>query len=130
MKSSRSAMAKVISQKISQPESKTSAKDIAQYLLNEKRVGDLDSLMRDIQQIRVDQGIIEINALSAHQLGPQSISEIKTLIKKLYPNSRQIIINKTVDPDVVGGVRLVMANEQLDLSVRYKLSKFKQLTTS
>ena len=130
MKSSRSAMAKVISHKLSKTESKTSAKEIAQYLLNEKRVGELDSLMRDIQQLRVDQGIIEINALSAHQLSTESISEIKTLIKKLYPDSKQIIINKIIDPDVVGGIRLVMANEQLDLSVRYKLSKFKQLTTS
>jgi F0F1-type ATP synthase delta subunit len=130
MKAPRSAIAKVINQKLDKADAKKAAEDIAGYLLAEKRVGELDSLMRDLQQIRSDQGIVEVNALSAHELDQNSINEIKTLIKKKFPGTNQIIINKIIDKDVVGGVRLVMANQQLDLTIRYKLSKFKQLTTS
>ncbi|MEI8338666.1 MAG: F0F1 ATP synthase subunit delta [bacterium] len=130
MKAPRSAIAKVINQKLDKADSKKAAEDIAGYLLAEKRVGELDSLMRDLQQIRSDQGAVEVNALSAHELDQNSINEIKTLIKTKFPGTNQIIINKIIDNDVVGGVRLVMANQQLDLTIRYKLSKFKQLTTS
>jgi len=130
MKAPRSAIAKVINQKLDKADAKKAAEDIAGYLLAEKRVGELDSLMRDLQQIRSDQGTVEVNALSAHELDQNSINEIKTLIKTKFPGTNQIIINKIIDNDVVGGVRLVMANQQLDLTIRYKLSKFKQLTTS
>ncbi|NDC21956.1 hypothetical protein EBZ57_01125 [bacterium] len=130
MKAPRSAIAKVINQKLDKADAKKAAEDIAGYLLAEKRVGELDSLMRDLQQIRSDQGAVEVNALSAHELDQNSINEIKTLIKTKFPGTNQIIINKIIDNDVVGGVRLVMANQQLDLTIRYKLSKFKQLTTS
>lgn len=130
MKAPRSTMAKVISKKLEKADSKKAAQDIAGYLLAEKRVGELDSLMRDLQQIRSDQGIVEVDALSAHELDEKSINEIKAVIHKKFPATKKIIINKILDPDVVGGVRLVLANSQLDLSVRYKLSKFKQLTTS
>lgn len=128
MKTPRSAMVKVIAKKAKTENPKQLAKDIAQFLLTEKRVGDLDSLMRDIQQLRADEGIIEVTALSAHHLSSKSIDEIKTVIKSHYPAAKTIQVNKVIDSGVVGGVRLILANEQLDLSIRYKLSKFKQLT--
>lgn len=130
MKAPRNAVAKVINQKLSTADSKKAAQDIAGYLLAEKRVGELDSLMRDIQQLRAEQGTLEVTALSAHELDKHSLEEIKTLLSKKFPGTKKIIINQILDADVVGGVRLVMANDQLDLSIRYKLSKFKQLTTS
>lgn len=128
MKTPRSAMAKVIAYKTRTQSSKTLANDVAKYLLSEKRVADLDSLMRDIQQLRADDGHIEVTALSSHELSPKSLSDIKSVIKKHYPHTKSVHINQVIDQNVVGGVRLILANEQLDLSVRYKLSKFKQLT--
>ncbi|MEI6755781.1 MAG: F0F1 ATP synthase subunit delta [bacterium] len=130
MKQSRQPLAKIMAQRTATVNSKQLAKDIAGYLLAEKRTADLDSLMRDIQQIRADQGIVEVNAVTSHELSSNSIAEIKSTIKKNYPNAKTIIVNPVIDPDIVGGVRLTLANEQLDLSVRSKLNKFKQLTTA
>jgi len=130
MKQSRQPLAKIMAQRTATVNSKQLAKDIAGYLLAEKRTADLDSLMRDIQQIRADQGIVEVNAITSHELSSNSITEIKSTIKKNYPNAKTIIVNPVIDPDIVGGVRLTLANEQLDLSVRSKLNKFKQLTTA
>jgi F-type H+-transporting ATPase subunit delta len=130
MKQSRQPLAKIMAQRTATTNSKQLAKDIAGYLLAEKRTADLDSLMRDIQQIRADQGIVEVNAITSHELSSNSITEIKSTIKKNYPNAKTIIVNPVIDPDIVGGVRLTLANEQLDLSVRSKLNKFKQLTTA
>ena len=130
MKQSRQPLAKIMAQRTATANSKQLAEDIAGYLLAEKRTADLDSLMRDIQQIRTDQGIVEVNAITSHELSSNSITEIKSTIKKNYPNAKTIIVNPVIDPDIVGGVRLTLANEQLDLSVRSKLNKFKQLTTA
>jgi len=130
MKQSRQPLAKIMAQRTATANSKQLAEDIAGYLLAEKRTADLDSLMRDIQQIRADQGIVEVNAITSHELSSNSIAEIKSTIKKNYPNAKTIIVNPVIDPDIVGGVRLTLANEQLDLSVRSKLNKFKQLTTA
>ena len=49
-------------------------------------------------------------------------------MRELYPNAKQIIITPEQDAKAVGGIRLELANQQLDLTVRGKLNLFKQLT--
>lgn len=104
------------------------SRSIAAYLLETGRTSELSSLMRDVMQDRADEGIIEVKAVSAFELTPMVESNIKTEIRRLYPKAKQIIIDHVQDPDVIGGVRLEFANEQLDLSLRSKLNRFKQLT--
>lgn len=104
------------------------AKEIAAYLLETNRTGELDSLARDLVTSRVNDGIVEVTAVSAHQLASATIADIEAKIRSLYPAVRQIIINQRLDANEVGGVRLEFPDKQLDLSVRNKLNKFKQLT--
>lgn len=103
-------------------------RQLAAYLLSERRVGDLNSLMRDVQADWADNGYVEVLAASAYSLTEAVRADIKSQIKQLYPNAKQIIVTEVLDPAVVGGVRLSLANQQLDLSVEAKLNKFKQLT--
>ena len=104
------------------------AKEIAAYLLAERRTGELDSLLRDIMQYRADHGIVEVIAVSAHPLTVAVEKDVEAQARKLYPNAKQIIVTPEHDADAVGGIRLELANQQLDLSVRNKLNLFKQLT--
>jgi len=106
------------------------ATEIAAYLIDTHRSGELESLLRDIMQYRADHGIVEVIAVSATPLQPNVKTEIETQIRQLYPQAKQVIITPEHDPIVVGGVRLQLANQQLDLSVRAKLNRFKQLTTA
>jgi len=39
-------------------------------------------------------------------------------------------MSERIDPDVIGGIRLELANQQLDVSIRSRLNKFIQLTTT
>ena len=48
----------------------------------------------------------------------------------LYPDAKKIIVTEVHDPEIIGGVKLSLANQQLDMSVEAKLNKFKQLTTA
>jgi F0F1-type ATP synthase delta subunit len=102
--------------------------EIAAYLLAERRSGELDSLVRDIMQYRADNGIVEVTAVSAFPLNDQVRSDITAQTREIYPEAREIIISHRHDDSVVAGVRLEFPTQQLDLSVRNKLNRLKQLT--
>jgi F-type H+-transporting ATPase subunit delta len=104
-------------------------KELAAYLISERRTHELNSLLRDLEQYRADQnGIVEVNAVSAHDLTAAVRADIERTIRAAYPAAKQIMIHETIDADVVGGIRLELANQQLDTTVRTKLNRFKQLT--
>lgn len=129
MKTPRTRIASIIADAtLAKGVSKEYAKDIAAYLLAEGRVGELDSLLRDIQAAWAAEGYVEVLARSAHALDDDIRQEIAGRVRALYPEAKKIVVTEVLDPSVIGGVRIDLANQQLDLSVEAKLNKFKQLT--
>lgn len=129
MKQSRHHLAEVIAEKtLHVTDAKLLAKEIAAYLLDNKQVGDLQSLMRDIIQYRANNGIVEAIAASASELPQDVLDDIKKMLEANYPAAKRIIVRQKRDDSVVGGLRIDMANEQLDMSVKAKLNTFKRLT--
>ena len=104
--------------------------EVAAYLLVERRTGELDSLIRDIMQYRADHGIVEAMAVTAHPLTTAVRANIHQEVQQLYPLAKQVVITERHDATMIGGVRLDMANQQLDLSIRNKLNRLKQLTAA
>lgn len=131
MKTRRTRIASTIAdQTLSKGSSKQLANQIAAYLLSERRVGELDSLMRDVQADWAQAGHVEVLASSAHTLTPAVQKDIEKQVRTVYPQATKIIVTGVHDADVVGGVRLNFSGQQLDLSVQAKLTKFKQLTSA
>ena len=130
MKTPRHDIAAIVAKKTLSPSVRKSAlsRSIAAYLLATGRTGELSSLIRDIMQDRTDEGIVEVTAVSAHDLDSATEAKVKSEVRKLYTSSKKIIINQVIDPEMIGGIRLDFANQQLDLSLRAKLNRFKQLT--
>lgn len=129
MKAPRTRIASAIADRtLKSGASRGLAKEVAAYLLAEGRVGELDSVLRDVQADWAEAGHVEVLAASAHSLSADVRSNITKQVKALYPAAKQIIVTEVLDPEVIGGVRLSLANQQLDLSVEAKLNKFKQLT--
>lgn len=102
-------------------------KAIAGYLASEQSDVDLDSLLRDVMQYRLEKGIVEAVAVSAHELTPEVIKDIEALLREHFPDSKHVFIDQHIDESVVGGIRLELPHETLDLSVRSKLNLFKRL---
>jgi F0F1-type ATP synthase delta subunit len=100
----------------------------ASYLLENNLTGELDSLTRDMIDYRAKDGVVEVTAVSAHTLSDTAINNVTSQVKRLYPKARRIIVNQQIDQDQIGGVRLELPGQQLDLSVRGKLNQLKQLT--
>ena len=131
MKQPRHKVADTIARKaLDQGATDKLAMEVAAYLLSENRVGELESVLRDVQAEWADAGYVEVIARSAHQLTPSIKDSIVAEVRQIYPNARQISITEVEDPEVLGGVRLLLPEKQLDLSIEAKLNKFKQLTTA
>lgn len=131
MKTARTRIANVIADNtLKSGANKPYINEVAAYLLSEQRVGELDSILRDVQAEWAAAGYVEVIASSAHPLTAALKNDITKQIKQLYPEAKKIIISEAHDPTVLGGVRLTLADKQLDLSVEAKLNKFKQLTTA
>ncbi|PIZ61688.1 hypothetical protein COY17_03765 [Candidatus Saccharibacteria bacterium CG_4_10_14_0_2_um_filter_52_9] len=131
MKQSRTKLAGNIADKtLKHGVTKRYSQQLAAYLLSERRVSELDSLLRDVQADWAAAGFVEVIAASAHPLTVAIKADIRQQVKRLYPAAKQIIVTEAHDPDLIGGVRLSLANQQLDMSVEAKLNKFKQLTTA
>ena len=128
MKTPRTVVAEAITARIGRESTKKLSQDVGAYLLETGRVGELDSLLRDVMQQRANAGTLEAVAITARPLTDKVRGDIKARLAKLCPTAKHIIIDEQIDPDVVGGVKIELPNEQLDLSIRSKLNKFKQLT--
>ena len=109
-------------------DSKTLAREIAAYLLAERRTADLESILRDVMQIRAEHGTLEAEVVTAHDLQPHVMNKVEQLLHTAYPNAKQVHLTKRRDPSVIGGLRINMPNEQLDMTVASKLATFKRLT--
>jgi F0F1-type ATP synthase delta subunit len=68
-------------------------------------------------------------ARSARPLSAIAKAGIKQRVKQVYPNAKRITISEQIDPGVLGGARLSLPGQQLDLSVEAKMNQLRQLTT-
>jgi F0F1-type ATP synthase delta subunit len=107
---------------------KAFSRQTAAYLLSEGRSSELDPLLRDVQDILAEKGHVEAMAVGAHRLSDSNIREIKSKVRSFYPHAKKVVITPVLDPEILGGVRIELAKQQLDLSLRAKLNKFKQLS--
>jgi F0F1-type ATP synthase delta subunit len=110
--------------------SKAYATEVAALLLTERRVGDLDSLLRDVQADWAQNGYVEVLARSAHELPKATKKDIASQMQTLYPAAKKVVVTEVHDPSIIGGVQISLSDKQLDLSVEAKLNKFKQLTVA
>lgn len=127
---SRKDLARIIGEKTRHMQSKQELVEaIAAYLTVEKSKIDIDSLVRDVMQYRQDQGYVEAVAVSAHPLDDEVINDIKDLLRERFPDAKSIVVSQRIDKFVVGGVRIELPQEDLDLSIRSKLNLFKRLAS-
>ena len=131
MKVSRLKLAQLIAARLQKDSSaRRVSKEVAAYLLAEGRVNELEPLMRDVIQQRSEAGLIEAVGVSAHPLSPADRQELSRLVKRYQPLAKTVIIDEQIDPSLLGGIRLELANQQLDLTVRAKLNRLRQLTVA
>lgn len=131
MKAPRTAIAKVLADHAAKPDfdAKKFSRAVAKYLMDENRTSELNSVLRDVIRERAERGMLEVTAISAHELSDSEKASIRDLGKALRPQTQKTIIDENHDPAVIGGIRLEFPDKLLDRTVRAKLNRFSQLTT-
>ncbi|MDB5182683.1 MAG: hypothetical protein JWO47_467 [Candidatus Saccharibacteria bacterium] len=128
---SRPELAEIIGARTLEVDDETRLKQaIASYLLEEDRTDDIESLMRDVLKYRADHGYVEATVVSAFPLSQASKAGVTDALKSEFPGAKGYVLNQRIDETVIGGVRLEMAGEELDLTVRAKLNTLKRLTAA
>jgi len=97
------------------------ARDIAQYLVAERRTSDLDTVLRELERLRLERdGVLEAVTTSAAPLD----DKVKQLIRETFAAQDTRILERH-DKSLVGGVYVQAYDKHLDLSVRGKLHRLK-----
>jgi F-type H+-transporting ATPase subunit delta len=68
-------------------------------------------------------GEISADVISAHALAAAQQNELKATLKGVA--GKDVTINVTVDPSILGGLIVKMGSRQIDTSLRTKLSSLK-----
>lgn len=128
MSTSREQLAEIIGEKtMSITNTEKLARAVAAYIATEPKPIDLASLTRDVMQYRLEHGVVEATVVSAHELNAIVIKDVKGLLKEHFPSAKKFIIDSRIDESLVGGIRIELPRETLDLTVRSKLNRFKRL---
>jgi len=102
----------------------TVLKEVAAYLIETRRTRELDLFVRDLEDAFAERGIIVADVTSAHVLS----DDLKTEVKKLV-SGKDVQLRASLDPDVLGGIRVEIPGKRFDGTLRHKLTllKAKQL---
>lgn len=95
-------------------------------ILAERRMAYLIFKIRDcyIDNYDLAYGIERVEAVSMIALTDEQIKRLKSKLAKA--TGKQIIITNTIDPSILGGMKLRYMGKQLDGSVKTRLERFEQ----
>lgn len=103
------------------------AKSVAAYLLTVNKGSELNSIMRDVQERRAEKnGIIELEAKSAHDIEPAHLKQIEELAARQYGKAKKVITHQVHDESAVGGTSLLFPHSNLDITIRAKLNQLRE----
>lgn len=101
------------------------AEKLAAYLVNNHRSSELDAIMREVQLLREKTtGTAEVTLTSASKLNE---TDVKNLIKIIDVDKS--VVNRVIDQEMVGGVRIEANGKLLDLTVRNRLDALRKGVT-
>lgn len=102
------------------------ADTIAAYLLEERRVNELESLLRDVQKSWARKGHVDVLAKVARPLNKQTYDDLARPFASVFPGFTSLNVTPVVDPDVIGGASLELGEQRMDISFARRLSRFKK----
>ena len=96
-------------------------KEIAAYLEDTRRTREQELLVRDIEDALARRGVTVATVASAHPLSDVMKKEIAALVGK-----GSLQLRATVDPTLLGGVRVDIPGKRFDGTLRRKLTALKE----
>lgn len=92
-------------------------KEVAAYLTETRRVREYELIVRDIEDILAERGVVVADITSAHPLDDETRRNVEKMI-----NGRQVQLRETIDETVLGGIRIDVPGKRFDGTIRHKLN--------
>jgi F-type H+-transporting ATPase subunit delta len=98
--------------------------------LDSKRIsGHGELLLNNLKKIvHKQEGIWEANLYTAAALNAHQKKEIVTELKRRY-NATDIILHEILDPSLLGGFKIEIDNQIIDLTIRNKIAELQEYLT-
>jgi len=95
------------------------------YLIEQKRLSFLSQILREYG-LRVDEhlGVWRVDLKTAVPINEEIETQLRKKIEDVY--KKRVVIHTEVDPSIIGGAILVIANEMADWSVKGRLKNLKE----
>lgn len=95
-------------------------KNFVQVLIANKRLALVPEIARQFEQLKLAaENSVDADIVSAFPLSDTQVAELGTQLQKRF--GRQVRAQVTVDPELMGGVRITVGDVVIDASVRGKL---------
>lgn len=86
---------------------------------------DVQPIMRSFVELaREELGILDVEIISAVPLTPLQIARVEE--KLILMSGKQVDIATTIDPDIIGGLRIIAGQTVIDNSVKSQLYRMKE----
>ncbi len=99
----------------------TLLKEVAAYLVDSKRTREADLLVRAIEDVFAERGLVVARVTTAHPLTDALRREISKLV-----GGDKVHLDEIVDSTVIGGVRIDTPGKSLDATIERKLLALRQ----
>ena len=102
----------------------TAAKNLIGTVVDNGRLAALPEIARQFQALLDAQsGISQATVESAFPIDAAQLAEVKAAMERRF--LRNLDVNVVVNPELIGGVRVVVGDEVLDTSIRARLEQMK-----
>lgn len=98
------------------------------FLIDKKRMHYLTAIVEEYHRLaKLELGIVEASVTTAIPIEEKTIEEIRAKLEKQY--GKKIQLESKVDPQILGGMVLMIADKILDNSTKNQLMKLKEHLT-
>lgn len=101
-------------------------KRLAAYLVDTKRTREAELIIRDVAAALEAKGIVLVEAISATALSKEIKQHIAALLTQ-QAGAKEVHIAQTVDPTVIGGVRIVTPTALYDTTIQQNINALRAL---
>lgn len=100
--------------------------EVAAYLLKAHRTREVRLLVRDIEAALARRGVLVAHVESAHPLAESARTSLETLLANTF-DARQLHLDLAVQPELLGGIKVAAADQELDTTARRRLNQLKSV---
>ena len=104
-------------------------KNFLRTVIDNGRLAALPDMAAQFQTlVNAGSGISQATIYSAYPIEPEPLSDIVALLEKRF--GRKLDASVALEPELIGGIRVVVGDEVLDTSVRARLQQMKLALTA